>query len=237
MSGNAPRTYISEPLPLGGTYEIIGWRDNSFCSSGPITLTGAVPAPAVEMSIPAGQDITGRVLLPDGQPARNASVGNEGDVDEHSFGLKSVFTDADGNFRLTDCSPTVANYSLNISEPGCAAVMVKVNFKRLPLTAKLEPGLKLSGQVIEAATGKLLADAEVRVYPVDGSHPMVTARTDANGNYQFDTLAKTKYYINVSGGNLGDNYDNTFEVGGVTNLVLKVTPYPGGELTEKSGER
>ena len=63
-SGNNPRQYVTGPLPLGGTYEILGWRDNTFCSSGPIELTEAAPDRVVELQMAPGQDLTGQCCCP-----------------------------------------------------------------------------------------------------------------------------------------------------------------------------
>jgi len=236
-SGNGPRQYVTGPLPLGGTYEILGWRDSSFCSSGPIELTEAAPDRVVELQFAPGQDLTGRVLLPDGRPARGASAGLEASVNAHGFGGKSVLTDANGEFRLTGCTPEIAKYTLIVSQPGCAAVMVPVDFKRLPLTVALKPGLKLAGRVVETATGRAIPNAQVQAVAPGGPWAPVTTRTDAGGNYEFNTLGEATYNIYVMGGQFGPTDDHLFHqkdfrAGVVTNLLLEVTPYPGGQLAE-----
>jgi len=120
-----------------------------------------------------------------------------------------------------------------------------VDFKRLPLTVKLKPGLKLTGRLIRAATGRPIPNAEVRVVAPGGPWAPVTTRTDADGNYEFNTLGEATYQIYVSGANfihrgnanLGVIKDTQyqqkeFRAGVETNLLLEVTPYPGGPLAE-----
>jgi hypothetical protein len=245
-SDNAPRTYLSPPLPLDGTYEIIGWRGNSFCVSAPTTLTEAAPDAAVELQFSAGQDLTGRVLAPDGQPLRGAEVTEEIDVDGNGFQLNQpAFTDAKGEFRVTGCTPELAHYTLNIAPPGCVAEQVRVDFKRLPLTVKLKAGLKLTGRVVKAATGRGVPNAEVRVVAQGGPWLPGTTRTDADGNFDFNTLGEATYQIYVNGayfihrdtvnsGLIKDTQyqQKEFRAGVETNLLLEVTPYPGSQLAE-----
>jgi hypothetical protein len=236
FSDNGPRHYVTPPLPLGGEYEIIGWRGNSFCVSDPIKLTEAAPDPEVELQFPPGQDLTGRILGPDGQPVRDAKVDNEAEINDHSFGLKPTFTDANGTFRLTECSQDIAHYTLKVSQSGFASEKVTADFQHLPLTVRLQPGLKLTGRVVEAASGGVIPNAEVRVVPEEAGHwTPVTTRTDANGQYEFNTLGAATYQVFVNGANIGPKnhgqfHMTEFHAGVVTNLELKVSPYPGSQL-------
>ena len=230
-SGNGPRRYLTPPLPLGGTYEIVGWRGNSFCSSGPIKLTAENPDQSVDLQFPPGEDITGSVVGPDGQPIRGVSITVDGVVGQgHGYGLGQAFTAARGEFRLVDCSPQIAVYSLSLSQAGMRTECVKVDFHRLPLTVQLQPGVRLTGRIVEAATGYVIPNAEMRAYTDNARWPSVTTRSDADGNYEFNTLADATYRIWVDGADFSMIYDKTFRAGVVTNLLLKVTPYPGSNL-------
>ena len=224
-SGDVPRQYVSPPLPLGGKYEILGWRDHAFCSSRALKLTEASPDPVVELQFAPGQDLTGRVLLPDGQPPGRGTVTVLAKVKEHGYQLPPVFTDAEGNFRVTDCSPGIANYTLSVDFPGFTAKPVTVNFNGLPVTLPLIAGLKLTGRVFNAATSHVFANAEVRVWTDDGRWPPVTVHADADGNYEFNTLGDATYRIFVDSASFGMNYDNQFRAGVVTNLTLTVKPW------------
>jgi hypothetical protein len=87
------------------------------------------------------------------------------------------------------------------------------------------------------AAGRALPNAEVRAVAPGGPWAPVTTRTDAGGNYEFNTLGEATYNIYVTGGQFGragDNqvYQKDFQAGVVTNLLLEVTPYPGGPLAE-----
>jgi len=225
FSGSEPRQYFTPPLPLGGTYEILGWRGHAFCTSGPLKLTAAEPDPEVVLQFPPDQELTGRVLAPNGQPVRGLSVTVEAQVQDHSYGLPAVFTDAQGDFHVPDCSPGIATYTLNATQPGVATKRVKVNFNRLPVTLQLIPGMKLSGRVTNRITGRALADTEVRAWTDDQSWPALSTHTDAQGHYEFTTLGDAKYQIFVDGANFPNNYDHHFRAGVVTNLNLEVKPW------------
>ena len=221
-AADIPRQYVSPPLPLGGKYEILGWRGNAFCSSRALKLTEEAPDPAVELRFLPGQDLAGRVLAPDGQPAGRVTVRVNAEVKEHGYQLQPVFTDAQGNFRVADCSPGIANYTLDVDFPGFSVKTVKVNFNRLPVTVQLIPGLKLGGQVVDKTTGHPRPTAEVRVWTDDGRWPPVTTHADADGHFEFNTLGAATYEIFVDSASFGMNYDNHFRAGVVTNLTLKV---------------
>jgi hypothetical protein len=125
------------------------------------------------------------------------------------------------------------------------AEQVRVDFKRLPLTVKLKAGLKLTGRVVKAATGRGVPNAEVRVVAQGGPWLPGTTRTDADGNFDFNTLGEATYQIYVNGayfihrdtvnsGLIKDTQyqQKEFRAGVETNLLLEVTPYPGSQLAE-----
>ena len=62
FSGDAPRQWVSGPLPLGGTYQIYGWRGNSFCLSKPVKLSEGNPDAEIELQFPPGKTFDGVAL-------------------------------------------------------------------------------------------------------------------------------------------------------------------------------
>ncbi|MGN6642731.1 MAG: carboxypeptidase regulatory-like domain-containing protein, partial [Verrucomicrobiota bacterium] len=232
-SGSAARKWVSGPLPLGGTYQIVGWSKNAFCKSKPITLTDEKPDAEVELQFPAGQILEGRLLDPAGNPVRNTEVKASFSISEHGFGLTSTYTDLNGAFRFENTTPDVGQYSVEVSSPGCRAEIVKVDFSRLPLTIRLKPGLKLTGQVIEAETGNVIPNAELRAWSHDpsGRIPQQTTRTDTEGRFEFDTLSDATYQIFVEGANYADTRRaQEFIPGKSGPLKLEMKLYPGSRL-------
>ncbi len=234
FADNAPRRWISGPLPLGGTYQIIAWLGNSFCTSESVKLTESQPDAEVELQFPPAKSFTGQVLDADGQPIRSGEVGVEFVAgNNHSFGLKSALTDEQGRFRVDDATPGVGKYNVIVSDPGCRAEKFEVNFSHLPLAMRLQHGHVLAGQVVEAGTGYVIPDAEVRAWTDDGKLPSQTARTDGDGRFEFNTLGDKSYHVYVDGANFAANAKNEFETG-QTNLLLKVTLYQGSQLASKA---
>jgi len=234
VSDNAPRKWASGPLPLGGTYEIIAWRGNSFCASQPVKLTDAQPDAEVELQFPPGKSFTGEVRDAGGQPVRNGEVEVEFIAgDNHSFALKSVFTDEQGRFRVDDATPGIGKYILDVSCPGCRAERFDVDFSRLPMVLRLQRGRPLAGRVVEARTGYVIPDAEIRAWTDGVKLQPQTMRTDADGRFEFTTLGDEPYHLYVSGAEFGTSGDTEYKTG-QTNLLLKVKPYPGGQLAPKA---
>jgi len=221
--------WVSGPLPLGGTYRVTGWRGNTFCVSPPVKLTEAQPDAEVTLPVPAGQSFTGVVLNTNGQPVDGTSVNVGFMTGEHGFGLNAVLTDAHGRFQVDDTTPGIGTYSVTVSVPGCQAGSQDVNFSRLPVTFQLKPGRKLAGVVVEAATGLVIDHAPVRVWSENPKLPQQQVQTDENGRFEFTTLGDGTYHVTVDGGNFGMHFNDVFPAGR-TNLLLRVTLYPGSEL-------
>lgn len=235
VAGDAPRQWVSGPLPLGGKYQILGWRKNEFCASATVKLTESQPDAEVTLQFPPTQSFSGEVTDAVGQPVRGSSVGVEYGVSGHGFGLAAVTTDEQGHFVVSGITPGLGVYSVNVSEPGWRAEHIDVNLSRLPVKMRLEPGRRIAGQVVEAATGYVIPNAEIRAWVADGSTqwPAQTVHTDGDGRFEFTTLANATYRVFVDGANFGMNFNSEFKAG-QTNLLLKVTPYPGSELKPKA---
>jgi beta-lactamase regulating signal transducer with metallopeptidase domain/type II secretory pathway component GspD/PulD (secretin) len=232
FSGNAPRKWVSGPLPLGGTYQIYGWRGNSFCVSQPIKLTEANPDAEVELQFPSGKTFAGVVLNTNGQPLRDAELKVSFLLpDNHSFELKSVFTDARGQFRLEDMTPALGHYSVQLNAPGVMAESVKLNFGSQPQTIRLKPGRKLAGRVVEAGTGYALTNTEVRAWVVESQLPQQTTRTDADGHFEFTTLGDGNYTFFCGEGQVLT--DKKFRADGRTNVVISVKLYEWSKVKPK----
>ena len=232
---DAPRRWVSGPLPLDGKYQILAWRKNEFCASAPVRLTESQPDAEVTMQFPPTQSFTGEVTDAAGQPVRGSAVGVEFRIGTHSFGLTGVTTDDQGHFEVAGITPGLGTYSVNVSEPGWRAEHQDVHLASLPVKIQLERGRRIAGQVVETATGYVIPNAEVRAWVSDGSTqwPAQTTHADADGRFEFTTLADAIYRVFVDGANFNMNFNSEFKAG-QTNLLLKVTPYPGSELKPKA---
>jgi 5-hydroxyisourate hydrolase-like protein (transthyretin family) len=239
FSDNSPRKWVSGPLPLGGTYQIHAWRGNSFCVSQPVKLTEANPDAEVELQFPAGETFHGILQNDQGQPLRDAEVKVSFRLAEnHGFGLKSVYTDAQGRFEIAEATPGLGTFSIEAQAPGIMAESVKLNFARQPQIIRLKPGRTLGGQVVDAATGWPIPGMEVRALDYDTDKlPMLTTHTDDNGHFEFTNLGDVNYTLYPDGGELLDRPANghlKFRADGRTNLVLRVKLYDWSKLKPKA---
>ncbi len=234
FSGNAPRKWVSGPLPLGGTYQVIGHRGNSFCASQPITLTEEKPDAEVMLQFLVGKTLEGLVLDADGQPVRDAELNPSLTLsNNHSFGLKAVFTDEQGQFRIEDATPGIGDFSVTPSARGLMAERVKLDFNTQPQTIRLKHGRKLSGRVVQAGTGYPIPGAEVRAMNVDQLKlPSQTTRTDADGRFEFTTLGDTTYMLFVSDAKM--DQQPRLRAGEDAPVTLTVTLYEWSKLKPKA---
>jgi beta-lactamase regulating signal transducer with metallopeptidase domain len=233
ISGNAPRKWVSGPLPLGGTYQIHGWRGNSFCVSQPVKLTEANPDAEVTLQFAPGKIFHGTVLDAAGNPLRNAEVIPSFALpDNHQFNLKSVFTDDQGRFELAEVTTEAGTYTVDVAAPGVMAETIKLKFGAQPQTIRLKRGRTLGGRVIEAGTGLAIPGAEVRAWVAPGAQPQQTTHTDADGRFEFDTLGAGAYTLFIEDGQQFSN--PTYEADGSTNLVVKVKLYPWSKVKPKA---
>ena len=243
FSDNAPRQWVSGPLPLGGTYQIHAWRGNSFCVSRPVKLTEANPDAEVELQFPPGKTFAGTVLDADGKPLHDAEVKVTFTLpvsrdDNHSFGLKSVFTDGHRQFHFEEMTPELGEYSVEIDAPGVLAENVKLDFRSQPQTIRLQRGRTLAGRVVEAGTGYPIPGMEIRALDYEQNKlPMLTTHTDAEGRFEFTTLGDVNYTLYPDGGELLPRLNSgnqKFRADGRTNLTLTVKLYEWSNLKPKA---
>jgi YD repeat-containing protein len=236
FSDSAPRKWVSGPLPLGGTYQVYAWRDNSFCLGKPVKLTGAKPDAEVELQFAPGKTFEGVLLNVGGKPLPDAEIKPNFTLENISgFGLKSVFTDEQGRFKIEDMTPAVGEYSVKVEVPCAMAENVKLDFDSQPQTIRLKRGRTLAGRVVQAGTGYAIPNAEVRTWNYDDTKlklPVVTTRTDADGRFEFTTLADESYTFFVEEGQLLT--DKKFRADGNTNLVLPVKLYEWSKVKPKA---
>jgi len=232
-----PRQFISPPMPLGGTYRVVGWRGNAFCFSGPIHLTEEKPEAEVNLQFPAERSLEGRVVDANGKPVRGADVAGTFSLDNHSFGLKPTFTDEKGHFQLEHATPGGGTYSLEICNcAGWSSERYQVDPAHQPLLIRLKPALKITGVVVESGTGFVIPSVEIRAWDVAGNLPNATTHADAEGHFEFNTLGDATYQLLVEGANFADLKDSRaseFRAGRIGPLTLEVIPVQGSHLVPR----
>jgi len=222
-----PRTYIASPLPLGGTYCVVASQANNYIASEPIQLTGDAPDQKVELAFHPGATIAGKAISTAGRPLAGVEVSLSWAYRGSSFGLPSQLSGQDGAFSFEGCNPRLGRYSLSFRSPGWRSLVLAVSSFKPPLTARLEPGLKLTGRIVDADSGRPVVSTGVRAFPDSSPLPSETSRTDENGRFTFDTLNDTGYRIMVDGCNCAGSIDRIFKAGAAEPILYKVTVVPG----------
>jgi beta-lactamase regulating signal transducer with metallopeptidase domain len=233
LSGSAPRKWASGPLPLGGVYEVYGWRGNSLAVSKPIELTESRPDAEVELQFPPGRSFHGKVLSPDGKPLRdtmlkvNFSLGGN-----HGFEFKPVATGSEGQFELKDTTPENGDYFVEVHSPQLMAERVKLAFGSQPQIIRLRRGHTLAGRVVESETSDLVQGVEVRA--IDSAHyklPAIRTRTDDEGRFEFTSLGDGEYTLYVEDGQIVGQHKFFPERG--TNVTVAIKPYEWSRIKRK----
>jgi beta-lactamase regulating signal transducer with metallopeptidase domain len=203
FSGDAPRKWVSDPLPLGGTYQVTAWRGNSFCISEPLKLTEANPDAEIELHFTAGKTVEGQLLDPDSKPVAAAKLNGILKLpDGHIFGLNAGYTDATGRFRIENASVDLGQLSIQPEAPGLMSQSIDLRSDK-PQTIRLKKGLAIAGRLVEFGTGYPIPGAEVRALDYEkNSAPMQTTTTDGDGRFAFTTLSDVAYTLYVQDGQL-----------------------------------
>ena len=236
-TGAEPRKFVASPLPLGGTYRILARQTNNIAASEPIALTEAAPDRNVELQFRPGVAITGQVLASAGKPLPQVSVGLSWSDEFTSLGWGApCLTDDRGRFVFDECAPNLGSYLITVRSPGHRSVSQTVNFRELPLSLRLEPGLRLTGRVLELKSGRPVQSAQVCASPetpFQGLSQLLpeTTRTDDNGQFTFDTLGDASYRLYVDGCYYEPGSgDKLFKPGAAQPILLKMVIVQGAAV-------
>lgn len=190
------------PLPLNGSYQIVGRRGTEICSSQPILLTEKNPNPKIILQFGPTRIFTGQVFDPNNHPLTNSSIivgwAAVEAVQNTGYSLATVSTDAKGQFQFDVTDPAPCVYKLTVSSPGMRSQYVTADLDNLPMTIRLEPGLKLTGRLVDEKSGEPLKHVRIQAQP-QISAPWAEATTDENGNFQFDSMEDTSYWLFIDG--------------------------------------
>jgi hypothetical protein len=227
LSSSGSSVFSKGPLPLGGTYVLVGSLNGLRCASEEITLTEAAPDREVLLTFPKGEMVEGRVLFPDGSPAADLKVEATWRFREsHGFGLKAESTDETGRFRFDSVNGPPGTLQLIIQgNPDFKPIRVPVDFNALPIRIVLERGLRVEGRVVHATSGLPMAGAEVVAYQKDGQWGGGRARTDSDGQFVLTTLDDATYRLLVVGSNLRSDSKAEAKGGQADSITLVAQPY------------
>ncbi len=233
-------TFNASPLPLGGKYAIVVYEDNTFAMSDVLMLDAKNPIVSTDLTLPPGVDIEGRLLDPNGAPARNeVSLGVSIHKGEHSWSRTCGQIQPDENgrfvFKNVNPGPTGTGSIRVIGGKGYRPVQRDIKNLRSPVVLQLEKGRRITGVVIDAGTARPVPDAEVYALSVDGpqgeyrSDPEqleADGKTDAEGRFSFSNMGPDYYRIIVRGANLANTHHPLVVTGGQDESVKVVITLP-----------
>lgn len=209
-------------LPFGGTYVVFGRMTNTdglqWAVSEPFTIDGAHPVKQLDLQLQAGTPVTIRLQGQDGSPITAADVEFtirmkcDGITGTSSFSLNAS-TDSDGLAHFASAMPQESVGPLTItgrvSVPyvpghiGLSAELSELSQRDGTYQLLLQPAVSASGILIDAATGRPVPNASIRIYPSNFAAAIfkgnIHATSDAEGKFYFDTLEPIEYTGYVDG--------------------------------------
>ena len=238
-------TYNATPLPLGGTYAIMAYEGYAFAISEPFTLDQAKPIVEVDLQLPGGVTVTGRLFDPEGEPATNpVSLHISVERGESSSGFEGGETapNQEGRFVFENVNPGPDGTCTVrvIGQTGFRPIKQEITDLSEPVIIRLERGQRATGIVIDQATGWPVPGLEVYASAARNAQgdysrtwELLEAeeRTDSQGQFEFTNMGSGFYRLGVRGANMASPNLPTVITGGQKNAVtLSVKLPPWSEL-------
>jgi beta-lactamase regulating signal transducer with metallopeptidase domain/uncharacterized GH25 family protein len=221
-------TYNATPLPLGGTYAIMAYEGYAFAMTKPFTVDEATPMIEADLQLPKGVTVTGRLLDPDGKPAfSTVSLHVSVKRGKASSGLGGVDTkpDKDGRFVFENVNPGPGG-SCEVyvyGQTGFRPAKQEIKDLRKPVIIQLERGRRVTGTVMDQATGKAAPGLEVYAQSaknVRGDYDSkwelleADAKTNTQGQFEFSNMGSGFYRLGVRGADLVNTKQAVVVTGG-----------------------
>jgi beta-lactamase regulating signal transducer with metallopeptidase domain len=228
--------FNASPLPLGGEYVIVAYRDSTWAANKPIKLDEENSIRQIEIRFVEGITVNGKVAGPDGEPFAGAIVSLSAlvrfpEVPGWGSGAGKVTTGEDGRFFFDGVNPKLlqGNYTLGIDPgEGYQDVRMEIEPKRRPVNIELQMGYGLAGILLDDATGWPIPGAWVCAEAVKqsgmaGDYPRADEGTDEQGRFQFSDMGKKEYRLYLPEADIV-NYErsNTVTGGQKEQVTLRV---------------
>ncbi len=202
-AGDAISRFVTAPVPLGGTYRVVAYRNAEFAMSEPIEVDEKKPSPEIELHFKEDVPLRGRVLSHDNEPIHGINVTLFCRITpNNNYGGGNVITDSEGRFIFESVTPDdLLSYQLRI-EPKETYVPTHIDIQPdgTPMKIYLDTGLTATGKVVDYKTEQPVAGVKVVAAPRPYSNSErvgSTTVTDKNGEFQFTTLDGGEYSIQI----------------------------------------
>jgi len=237
-------TYNATPLPLGGTYDIMAYEGYAFAITEPFTLDQTTPMIEADLQLPKGVTVTGRLLDPDGKPAfSTVSLHVSVKRGKASSGRGGADTkpDKDGRFVFENVNPGPDGFcELYVyGQAGFRPAKKEIKDLTQPVIIQLERGQRVTGKVIDQATGKPLPELEVYAQSAKNAQGdydrkwellEADAKTNTQGRFEFSNMGSGFYRLGVRAANMASPNQPVVVTGGQKNAVtLSVRSLPGSD--------
>jgi protocatechuate 3,4-dioxygenase beta subunit len=150
----------------------------------------------LELVLPPGAEVTGRVLSPEGRPVAEAQVVLVEASEERypSFSSLQATTDADGQYRIDGLPPGKRTLEARAEGYRRAVRDVELTATAAVVDFALERGLEASGRVVDDA-GNPIAGTELILFASQYSADAPHATSEADGTFRFSGLRDGTYRL------------------------------------------
>jgi uncharacterized GH25 family protein len=239
-------TYNATPLPLGGSYIVVAYEGYVLAQTDIFLLDEKTSIANQDLHLPRGIDVQGLLLGPDGAPAHSEvslhiAVRQGGQLFWVVSG-RPIKPDEDGRFVFRNVNPGPQG-TCAIASPGpagCRPIEYVIEDLGTPVTIRLEKGSRVTGMVVDNATGQPVSGIQVyacpapaSMYPFGYDPEMVPADepTDKQGRFVFSRMAQQKYELGVVDAEFAGTTLPIVVTGGqVAPVVLRVQIPKGSDL-------
>lgn len=193
--------YFLSPIPLGGTYFVYAQQDPMIAAVGPLRLDAATPLSKVNIVLPRGLHIHGKVVDRFNRSLRGIPVRYSLSQFTLSHTTLPVETDESGIFDIGPINPDVHKHSVVVtSRKNYQSTRVVVEDLKKPIIVRLKIGKRAAGVVLDRTSGWPIPNAEV--YARSDDHQIrceAETRTDSNGRFRFSNLPDQRMKFVVRG--------------------------------------
>jgi protocatechuate 3,4-dioxygenase beta subunit len=180
----------------------------------------------LELTLPPGAILQGRVLAPDGRAAIQATVRLAGE-DNEMMRIDGAFSDGAGYYRLEGLAPRAVSVEATHSDYPRTVKDVELDEGLNVLDLQFEGGHEVAGRVSDT-TGGAVNDALVRLVPAGRSWGGPEVRTRADGSFMLPGVQDGDYRVWVE----AHGYAPT---GGEQQVVVAGEPVAGLEVVLDTG--